>query len=200
MSDSVLERQIAFLTEIDKLKSIQRASPLIDRSRRENSAEHSWHLAMYALVLEEHANVPVDLSRVVKMLLVHDIVEIDAGDNPIYGNHQPDGQVEAEARAATRLFGLLPDGQGVAMLDLWREFEAGATNDARFAKSLDRLQPIIQNVETDGGTLNEYDVSEDRALKTYGPPIEYGSTSLWRYARSRISDYFAGLKSASGSA
>lgn len=194
MSDSDLERQIAFLTEIDKLKSVQRASPLIDRSRRENSAEHSWHIAMYALVLEQYADIPVNLSRVVRMLLIHDIVEIDAGDHPIYGTHQSEDQADAEERAAIRLFGLLPDGQGAAMRDLWREFEAGESDDARFAKSLDRLQPIIQNVETDGGTLKEYDVSQDRALKTYGPPIEKGSASLWQYAKSRIAQYFAGLK------
>jgi len=189
-----LERQIAFLTEIDKLKSVQRASPLIDRSRRENSAEHSWHLAMYALVLEQHSDVRVDISRVIRMLLIHDIVEIDAGDHPLYGDHPPEDQADAEERAATRLFGLLPDGQARAMLDLWREFEAGRTDDARFAKSLDRFQPIVQNLETDGGTLKEYCVPEDKALKTYGPPIERGSVSLWDYARSRIADYFAGLK------
>lgn len=194
MVDPDLERQIAFLTEIDKLKSVQRASPLIDRSRRENSAEHSWHLAMYALVLEQHSDVSVDLARVIQMLLIHDIVEIDAGDHPLYGAHPPEEQADAEERAAIRLFGLLPERQGAAMLDLWREFEGGASNDARFAKSLDRFQPVIQNVETDGGTLREYDVPEDKALNTYGPPIEDGSVNLWDYARSRIADYFAGSK------
>ena len=190
MNDQTLDRQLAFLTEIDKLKSIVRASLLIDKSRRENSAEHSWHVAMYALVLAEHASDPVDISRVIRMLLIHDIVEIDAGDVPIYAEVDTERLEQIEARAAERLFGLLPGAQGEEMLALWTEFEAGQSNDARFAKSLDRFHPLINNIETDGGTWAEFNVTGDQVIKRIGPPIERGSTRLWRRAKSLIDGFF----------
>jgi putative hydrolase of HD superfamily len=185
-----IEKQLAFLIEIDKLKSVIRRSPLIDRSRRENSAEHSWHLAMYALVLCQYANAPVDVGRVIRMLLLHDIVEIDAGDTPVHGASGQAEQGKLEERAAERLFGMLPPGQGGEMRALWTEFEAGASNDARFAKALDRLQPLLHNVATGGGTWNEFGVNHTQVLERYGPAIEGGAGALWEEARKLVGRHF----------
>lgn len=140
---SRLRRQLDFILEIDKAKAVLRRSRLLDGSRRENDAEHAWHLAVMALVLAEYANEPIDLSRVVKMLLVHDIVEIDAGDTFIYDDSDPAAKAERERQAAHRIFGLLPADQQQELLALWEEFEARRTADARFAAALDRLQPQI---------------------------------------------------------
>lgn len=186
-----IAKQLAFLQEIDQLKSVIRRSPLIDQSRRENSAEHSWHLAMYAVVLARYANAPVALERVVRMLLVHDIVEIDAGDTPV---HQPAGQAdqgEREEAAAMRLFGMLPEAQGRELHALWTEFEAGESADARFAKALDRLQPLIHNVATGGGTWNEFGVKHAQVLERYGPAIEGGAAALWHEAKALVQQHFA---------
>ena len=125
-----MEKQLSFLIEIDKLKNVIRKSPLIDRSRRENSAEHSWHLALYALVLSGEANVGVNIDRVIRMLLLHDIVEIDAGDHPIHESNNSEHQRELELNAARRIFGLLPSEQAKEFMDLWLEFESGESDDA----------------------------------------------------------------------
>ena len=185
-----LERQLAFLREIDRLKSIVRLTPLIDRSRRENSAEHSWHLAMYALVLAEHAAGSVDVLRVVKMLLIHDIVEIDAGDVPFHVPATHVGQAERERLAAERLFGLLPDAQAVEFRELWFEFEAAETDDAKFAKALDRFQPMLHNAATEGGTWVECEVTLDQVKSRCRPPIERGSPALWAVAEQLAADHF----------
>jgi putative hydrolase of HD superfamily len=185
-----LDRQLEFLKQIDRLKSVVRQSPLIDRSRRENTAEHSWHLGMYAMVLAEYADGDVDTSRVVKMLLVHDIVEIDAGDTPIHNHGGPSDQSEREHRAALRLFGLLPPDQALEFRLLWEEFEAAESADARFAKSLDRLQPLIHNVATGGGTWLEAGVSEIQVEQRYGPIIEGGAVQLWNHARECVQQHF----------
>lgn len=187
-----LERQLAFLREIDRLKGVLRMSPLIDQSRRENSAEHSWHLAMYALVLSEHAAAPVDVVRVVKMLLLHDIVEIDAGDTPFHDPSQQADQAERERLAAERIFSLLPEAQGTEFRDLWTEFEAADTDDARFAKALDRFQPLIHNVATDGGTWVAHQVSEAQVHERYGPPIARGAPALWEAAARLVQEHFRG--------
>lgn len=134
----VLLAQLTFLREIDRLKSIIRQSPLLDQSRKENSAEHSWHLAMYAWLLQEQAPEPIILFKVMQMLLMHDIVEIDAGDTPIHGTLSREDQDTRELAAAERLFGLLPEQQGVEMMALWQEFESGKTAESKFAKALDR--------------------------------------------------------------
>lgn len=188
-----LQQQLQFLHEIDRLKTVHRQTFLIDRSRRENSAEHSWHLAMYALVLAEHANEPVDAMRVIRMLLIHDIVEIDAGDLPLYAADGQAQQAERESVAAKRLFGLLPPEQAQDLLTLWHEFEAGLSPDARFAKSLDRLQPVLHNAATGGGTWPEFKVDETAVKARVGPPIERGSLTLWQHALERIQGYFRGL-------
>lgn len=174
-----LDQRVAFLREIDRLKTVIRQSPLLDRSRRENSAEHSWHLAMYALVLQDCAGDGVDPARVIGMLLIHDIVEIDVGDMPIHLSTPASLQGELEDKAAIRLFGMLPDAQGRELLALWREFEAGETADAKFAKALDRAQPLIANVAAGGGTWTENGVTLGQVLQRYGPAIEKGSPALW---------------------
>jgi len=177
-----LAKQLAFLKEIDRLKSVVRLSPLIDRSRRENSAEHSWHLALYALVLAEHAAGSVDVMRVVKMLLIHDIVEIDAGDVPFHVPATHVGQAERERLAAERIFGLLPAEQAAEFRELWLEFEAAESDDARFAKALDRFQPMIHNAETDGGTWVECGVTLEQITARCRPPIQRGAPALWEAA------------------
>jgi len=190
MDDTNLIEKLRFLREIDRLKGVVRASPLLDESRKENSAEHSWHLAMYAFALQEHAPEGAQMERVFKMLLLHDIVEIDAGDTPIHGTTGLDSQAEAERQAAARLFGLLPAKQAEEMSELWFEFESAETPDARFAKSLDRLQPLIHNVETNGGTWREHGVSYEQVLERYGPTIRAGSPKLWDYAKGLVERHF----------
>ena len=189
-SDSRLSAQIAFIVEIDKLKTILRQTLLMDASRRENDAEHSWHIATMAFVLAEYADDPVDAGRVAKMLLIHDVVEIDAGDTFI-----PDeaGHADKEAReqaAAARLYGLLPEDQAAELTDLWREFEARHSADARFAHSLDRLQPILHNFETGGGTWKQHKVTADQVEKLL-PRIEGGSRRLADYTRALIAEAVA---------
>lgn len=183
--------QLAFLTEADKLKSTLRATTLCDGSRRENSGEHSWHIALYALVMAEHAMQPVNIHRVIQMLLIHDLVEIDAGDSPIHGSHDPAEIAMIEQAAANRIFGLLPLDQAASFRALWDEFEAAETDDAIFAKSIDRVQPVIANLETDGGTWPEYNVTADQLHSRVGVKVERGAPALWEALRSRIDDWFA---------
>ena len=185
-----MDKQLSFLIEIDKLKSVERKSPLIDESRRENSAEHSWHLALYAMILAGEAKAEVNIDRVIRMLLLHDIVEIDAGDHPLHESPDVELQQKLELAAAERIFGLLPDEQGREMLDLWLEFEAGQSHDAAFAKSLDRFQPLIHNIETGGGTWTEANVSKDLVKERYGQPISGGSVSLWSMAEKLVDKHF----------
>ena len=184
-----VSRRIDFLREIDRLKSVVRQSPLLDRSRKENSAEHSWHLAMYALVLADYAAGTIDITRVMKMLLVHDIVEVDAGDMPIHGAASQN-QAELEQRAAERIFGLLPDAANSEFTAIWHEFEAGQTEDAQFAKALDRFQPLLINVFTQGGTWAENQVSYEQVLERYGPTIQRGAPALWEIARGWVDAHF----------
>lgn len=185
-----IHRQLTFLAELDRLKSVVRQSPLINRVRKENSAEHSWHLAMFALVLTEHVE-GVDQATIIRMLLLHDIVEIDAGDAPIHAVGTDTGALQrAERNAAERIFGLLPPEQGQKLLSLWLEFEEAATPSARFAKALDRLQPLFINTLTDGGTWTESGVTEQQVLERYGPTIEHGSPALWEEAKKLVRAYF----------
>jgi len=190
-----LSQQFAFLTEADRLKSILRGTTLCDASRRENSGEHSWHIALYAMILSEHAQAPVNINRVIRMLLIHDLVEIDAGDNPIHGDHDPQAQAQAEEQAATRIFGLLPADQAAAFRALWDEFEAAATDDAIFAKSIDRVQPVIANLETGGGTWPEYDVTLAQLETRVGVKVSRGAPAIWDHLQTRISAWF-GARSA----
>ncbi|MBS0345329.1 MAG: HD domain-containing protein [Proteobacteria bacterium] len=191
MQSTALEKQLNFLREIDRLKSVVRQSPLLDKSRKENSAEHSWHLAMYALLLSEYASGPVDTNRVLRMLLIHDIVEIDVGDFPIHGGSSAELQAEQEATAAARLFGLLPQQQGDELLALWQEFERAESEDAKFAKALDRFQPLLINVVTGGGTWTENGVSLEQVFSRYGPVIKRGAPLLWSVCEKWVTQHFA---------
>lgn len=192
MQPARLEKQLKFLMEIDRLKTVVRQSPLLDKSRKENSAEHSWHLAMYALLLNEYACGPVNTNRVIQMLLLHDIVEIDVGDFPIHIGSSGELQTEQEAMAAARLFGLLPNEQGKELLALWQEFERDNTEDAKFAKALDRFQPLLINVFTGGGTWTENSVSLEQVFSRYGPVIKKGAPQLWALCEQWVTQHFAG--------
>jgi len=154
--------QLRFLLEVDALKGVLRRTYVADGSRLENSAEHSWHAALFALVLAEHAAEPVDAGRVLAMLLVHDLVEVDAGDTFVYDGAARATQPAREQAAADRIFGLLPDGQGGSLRALWEEFEAGATADARFAAAMDNLAPLLLNFVNHGRTWREHGVTADR--------------------------------------
>ena len=187
---SRLDAQFAFLNEADRLKTILRGTTLHDASRRENSAEHSWHIMLYALTLAEHSNRNIDVNRVLKMLLLHDIVEIDAGDAPIHGGHDPDEQAAREAAAADRLFGLLPPDQAEAFRALWDEFEAAETDDAIFAKSLDRIQPVVANLQSGGGTWHEFSVSFEQVETRVASKARRGAPSIWAHLEPRIRAWF----------
>jgi putative hydrolase of HD superfamily len=180
-SDERFAQQLRFIVEIDKLKRVLRRTLLTDKSRRENSAEHSWHIALMAPILAEYAAADVDVLRVVKMLLVHDLVEIDAGDTFAY---DADGHLDKEDReraAADRIFGLLPADQRRELRELWDEFEVSESADARFALALDRLQPLLQNVHADGGTWRSHGVTQEQVLERM-LPIKRTSDLLWAYA------------------
>ena len=186
-----LEQQIAFLNEADKLKSVVRATELCDNSRYENSAEHSWHLTLYALVLSDQAGPDVDINRVIKMLILHDLVEIDAGDNPIFGDYDAVQMQAQEQIAADRIFGLLPNDIAANLRPIWEEFEAAQTPSAQFAKSLDRFQPPMQNLQSGGGSWIDYDVTEEMIAQRVGTKINIGAPALWRFARFKIAAFFA---------
>lgn len=173
-----LERQLRFVVELDRLKLTLRQTTLMDASRHENSAEHSWHLAVMAILLEEYAEAPVDLPRVLKMVLVHDVIEIDAGDTFCYDASANLDKEERERLAAARLFGLLPPEQGEALRALWDEFEEGATPEARFAVALDRLQPLLQNVHCEGGTWRRHGITRAQVLRRMAP-IREAAPQLW---------------------
>ncbi len=185
-----LARQLRFTVELDKLKQVLRRNSLGDGSRRENSAEHSWHLAMMAAILAEHANAAVDIGRVMQMVLVHDVVEIDAGDTFAYDPVGMLDQAERETCAADRLFSLLPPDQTEAVRGLWEEFEARETAEARFAVALDRLQPLLQNFECGGGTWRSHGVTEEM-VRARCLPISGGSAALGAYADGLIEEAVA---------
>ena len=186
-----IDKQVAFLTEVDRLKSIERATTLGDGTRFENSAEHSWHVALYALILTEQARPDVEISRVIKMLLIHDLVEIDAGDAPIFGQYDAEKLADEEAKAAHRIFGLLPADQASELLDLWNEFEAATTPDAQFAKSMDRFQPPNQNLASGGGSWKDYGVDLNRIETRVGAKIARGAPGLWAWLKPKIKRFMA---------
>jgi 5'-deoxynucleotidase YfbR-like HD superfamily hydrolase len=184
------DRQIQFILEIDKLKSIVRRTYLLNNPRAENTAEHSWHLAIMAILLAEHANESVDVARVVKMVLIHDIVEIDAGDTYFYDAAGALDKAEREEAAAERIFGILPPDQGRELKELWEEFEAAETADARFALALDRFIPQLHNYHTRGRSWSEHGITADRVLER-NSEIAEGSERLWECARSLVEDAVA---------
>lgn len=183
---SRLLRQVDFIVEIDRLKSVFRQTLLMDRSRHENSAEHSWHLAVLAIVLAEHAETDhLDLERVVGMALLHDVVEIDAGDVLVYDTAARAARAEAEAAAAERIFGLLPPDQARDFRALWREFEERGTAEAKFVAALDRFQPVLHNCRTQGAAWQSHGIDAAMVIER-NRHMEEGSPALWRLTRAMI--------------
>jgi putative hydrolases of HD superfamily len=180
-----LQAQLAFLLEADRLKQVERRTYITGGGRLENTAEHSWHLALFALVLAEHSDEPVDLGRVLAMCVVHDLVEIDAGDTFAYDEAGEADKAEREQAAADRLFGMLPPEQGAALRALWEEYERGDSADARFAMAVDRLQPMLMNDANDGATWREHGITADRVLHR-NRMIADGSAALWAEAQARV--------------
>ncbi len=180
-----LAQQIEFIAECDKLKDIFRQSLVTQSRRAENDAEHSWHLCLCVIVLAEHSNEPIDVLRVLKMLIVHDLVEIDAGDTFAYDVAAMANQHEREAIAAERIFGLLPADQAREFRALWDEFEEKATPEARFATALDRFQPMLQNVRCEGGGWKKHGITHDR-VTARNQHIAQGCRPLWTYASAML--------------
>lgn len=176
-----LLKQIEFIKEIDKIKYIQRRTKLFNSDRNENDAEHSWHLAVMAIVLNGYSNQEIDLLKVIKMVLIHDIVEIDAGDTFLYERNKSHTNTEEELKSAQRIFGILPEKQAEELIEIWTEFEDGVSNEAKFAKSLDRLEPLLQNASNNGGTWKEYSVKYQTVCDKQ-KVIKAGSSRLWDYA------------------
>lgn len=179
--------RLQFLVEVDRAKQILRQNFLVDGSRRENDAEHSWHVALMALVLAPYAAPDVNLTRVLQMLLIHDIVEIDAGDTFIYDDAAMQTKTEREVRAAERIFGLLPEDQAQEFRAWWDEFETEETPEAHFAHTLDRLASIFLNHAAGGGGWKVHDIAMDKILER-NAPIERGSKVLWEHAQELIRD------------
>ena len=187
MTSDRLQRQLAFIVEIDKAKSILRNSLVIEAGRRENDAEHAWHLAVMAPLLAEYAREDIDVDRVIEMLLVHDLVEIDAGDTFIYDTAARERQAEKERAAADRIFGLLPPDQAAALRAAWEEFEARQTPEAKFAFALDRLQPLLLNFHTQGHAWRKHGVRRAQVMAV-NASIADGATDLWEYAQDLIEE------------
>ena len=183
-----LIKQIAFIAEADKMKNVCRRSYISDRSRHENDAEHSWHFCLMAIILLEHANEPdLDLLKILKMAIIHDIVEIDAGDTYIYDEVGKQTQYEKESLAADRLFGMLPEDQERAYRALWEEFEAGDSKEAIFAKTIDRMHPMLLNYLAEGKAWHDHGVTAEDVRRVNGR-IERGSEQLWQFAESLIEE------------
>ncbi|NLB78841.1 MAG: HD domain-containing protein [Clostridiaceae bacterium] len=188
MDNDRLSKQLAFIIEVDKAKQILRNTILMDASRRENDAEHMWHLALGVLVFSEHANSKeLDLLKVLKMALIHDIVEIDAGDTYAYGEY--DGQAVAlrEQKAARRIFGVLPADQATEFNELWDEFEAAETPEAKFAKAMDSFMPVLHNYQTQGQQWQKHQVTKER-IYARNARIEKGSGILWEKIKELLRD------------
>lgn len=185
-----IKQQTTFLIELDKLKQVLRRSKPVGSDRYEDSAEHSWHLAVMAILLADYTDESIDLKRVMQMVLIHDIVEIDAGDTFLYNTAERQNKQAIEAAAAKRIFGLLPTDQTEAFLTLWQEFEARTSADARFAYALDRLMPLLQNYHNQGFTWQENDVCRDQVWEA-NQKIGDSSTVLWQLAQEIINDAVA---------
>jgi putative hydrolase of HD superfamily len=181
-----LRQQLEFIIEIDKVKSIIRKSRTFHNKRYENDAEHGWHISMMAVVLAEYANEKINISKVIRMTLIHDLVEIDAGDTFLYAANRNDATVN-ERECAKRIFGMLPEDQCNEFMALWEEFEAKKTADAKFAGVLDRLEPLMQNYHDEGHTWKKHSISSEKVL-ALNSKMEKGSAAIWDYAKSMIED------------
>jgi putative hydrolase of HD superfamily len=180
-------QQIEFIKEIDKVKLIQRKTKLLGSDRHENDAEHSWHLAMMALILLEYSNEKIDLLKVLKMVLIHDIVEIDSGDIFLFDTVKNHDNPDDELIAARRIFGLLPAEQATELMEIWQEFEAGETNEAKFAKAIDRFEPILQNHSNNGGSWAEFKVEFEKVHQRL-KSLSDGSRALWDYSETLLDE------------
>lgn len=178
-------KQLEFIREIDKVKSIFRQTPLMDKSRKENDAEHSWHLASMVLILGEYAPEGTDLFRAMKMVLIHDLVEIDAGDAYLFDEAANVGKEEREQEAADRIFGILPDDIGNEVMELWQEFEERKTNEAKFATLMDRFQPFLHNIKTEGISWLEHGISRSQVLSRMKPAVE-AFPMFWNFLISNV--------------
>lgn len=185
-----LKRQIAFIVEVDKLKSIFRQSLITDATRFENDAEHSWHLALMAFLLAEHTDEKVDLLRVMKMVLMHDIVEIDAGDTYCYDEKARQDKREREEKCAERIFSMLPEEQAREMFELWEEFELMETPEARYAAVLDRLQPLLLNYTAQGISWKNHGISVEQVLER-NQIVQGSSEKLWCFVKELLDDAVA---------
>ncbi|MBE6848859.1 MAG: HD domain-containing protein [Ruminococcus sp.] len=182
MHNERFQQQIAFLLELDKLKNIYRQTLVLHEDRAENDAEHSFHLAIMACILAEHANEPVDVLHVMKMVLVHDVVEIDAGDTYCYDTKGYEDKAEREQKAADRLFALLPEEQEREFRGLWEEFEEKATPEAKFANALDRIQPMLLNYKKGGISWMKHGISEQQVTNRNIPTVSAGSDTIGEFA------------------
>lgn len=187
MEQERLDRQFAFLCEIDREKMIGRQTYISDASRKENDAEHAWHAAVMAVLLSEYASEKIDVLKTVTMILLHDVVEIDAGDTYAYDEEGKKTQRQREERAAERIYGILPPDQGQRLKDLWEEFEQNQTPEAKFARAMDHLQPLMLNDATDGRSWMEHGVELSQILARNVHTAE-GSRKLWEYAREKWID------------
>ncbi len=187
MDPDRLAKQMEFMIEADKLKQVLRRTITVGHDRNENSAEHSWHIALAPMLLSEYAAEEVDLLHVIKMVLVHDLVEIDAGDTYCYDENACKDKLEREIRAARRIFNMLPGDQASELRALWDEFEARATPESRFANALDRLQALLLNYHAHGKIWRKYGVKSGQVVAR-ARPIEEGAPRLWEYARALIDD------------
>jgi len=188
MTDERLQKQIRFIQEVDKLKNIFRQSRIHDGSRRENDAEHSWHLALMALLLGEYSkDSGIDMLKVVKMCIIHDLVEIYAGDTFCYDAKANEDKLEREKAAAEKIFGFLPQDQGEELKALWEEFDAMETPEAKYAASMDRLQPVLLNYMNKGGTWQEHNVKKDQVIRR-NQHIKDGAPKLWEFVSELLDD------------
>ncbi|RAJ93311.1 HD domain-containing protein [Aliidiomarina maris] len=181
-----IEKILNFVVEIEKLKDIYRKTKPVGLERFENSAEHSWHVCLTALMLKDYANDEVDINRVVKMLLIHDLGEFDAGDTIVYAG-QTDEDKAKEAAGTSRLLNMLPDGMADEFLELWHEFEAGETADSRFAKAIDRVPPLLHNIHGDGHSWKTHGVTKEKVFSV-NQRISLGSKELWSVLRNKLED------------
>ena len=179
-----IEQILKFIVEIEKLKAVQRKTRPVGLDRYENSAEHSWHVCLSALMLKDFANEPVDINRVIKMLLIHDLGEIDVGDSIIYASETVEQKAE-ESASVERILAILPDGMGDEFMVLWHEFEAGETSDSRFAKAIDRVPPLLHNIADDGHSWQKHGISSERVF-SLNERIGQGSDALWSVMRKKL--------------
>ena len=185
-----LQKQIAFIKEIDKVKSIFRQTYLADGTRKENDAEHSWHIALMAVLLKEYVSEDVDVAKVMTMVLIHDLVEIDAGDTYAYDSEGAKSKREREVKAADRIFGILPEDQGMYFRELWEEFEAYETPDAKYAHLLDNFQPLLLNHESNGKSWTEHHVKKSQIYKR-NEKVQETSEEIWNTIQEVVESHIA---------